>query len=401
MKMKMKIFRLKCFRSIRRFKFDLNHFWKWFFFLTLIYLLNICFGVQYYLWSERSFELEYHLTMTRIDLNQIDENHPEKSLGPSKYFLSNRFLISNEHLCQINDGQPFVRLLILVKSAIEHVDAREAIRRTWAKKNRLEENSIRLAFVLGQQETNRKLNISIENESNQNKDLIQIDQVDSYYHNSYKMVMMLRWISNYCHDKTTDKDLYRYVLFIDDDYYLDVQHLIDYLNKIDFDENLSKRSRRTLLTGYVYKESRPRRFLHDRWFISIADYPYDRYPPYVTAGCFLMTRSNANLFYLASNYIRLFRFDDVYIGLLAYSMSIDILENNHLFSSYSSSSSSNILRKHHQNKRNFIENLSQWWNSFRLTTKTSIEPFCLHGFRGNDLIELWNDIYQTNISFLH
>jgi hypothetical protein len=202
------------------------------------------------------------------------------------------------------------------------------------------------------------------------------------------MVMMLRWISEYC---TSKSDLHKYVLFIDDDYYLNLKSLLNYLNKIDQDIDMSNDQRRTFLTGYVYKESRPRRFLNDRWYISIDDYPYDRYPPYVTAGCFLMTRSNARLFNLASKYIPLFRFDDIYMGILAYSMSIKLIPNNDLFSSYGST---DILSN---NQTGFF---SKWIKFFTSENnlQSTIKPICIHGYRGEELIEIWNRIYQTNLT---
>ena len=173
--------------------------------------------------------------------------------------------------------------------------------------------------------------------------------------------MMLRWINDYCRWKSSESrhgDLRRYVLFIDDDYYLNLRSLLSFVDRVDQDGRLTRAERRRFLTGYVYRESRPRRFLNDRWYISLDDYPFDRYPPYVTAGCFLMTRANAGLFSLASKYIPLFRFDDIYLGLLAYAMSIPLIENNRLFSSYSARETS--------------------------------EPICLHGYRGKALLHFWN-----------
>jgi len=206
--------------------------------------------------------------------------------------------------------------------------------------------------------------------------------------------MMLRWISEYCTSKShrsPHDDLRKYVLFIDDDYYLDLNSLLTYINKVDKDPDLTTYERRTFLTGYLYKESRPRRFLNDRWYISINDYPYDRYPPYVTAGCFLMTRSNARLFNLASKYIRLFRFDDIYMGLLAYSMSIKLIPNNELFSSYGS----RVISLN--NQTGFF---SRWKTFFtnEFNSKSTVKPICIHGYRGEELIQIWNKIYQTNLT---
>jgi hypothetical protein len=208
------------------------------------------------------------------------------------------------------------------------------------------------------------------------------------------MVMMLRWISEYCTSKShrsPHDDLRKYVLFIDDDYYLDLNSLLTYINKVDQDPDMTTYERRTFLTGYLYKESRPRRYLNDRWYISINDYSYDRYPPYVTAGCFLMTRSNARLFNLASKYIRLFRFDDIYMGLLAYSMSIKLIPNNELFSSYGSK----VISLN--NQTGFF---SRWKTFFtnEFNSKSMVKPICIHGYRGEELIQIWNQIYQTNLT---
>jgi len=137
--------------------------------------------MQYYIWSEKSFENEYHLTMTKIDITKINEQNVEKILGPPTTFISNTFIIKNEYLCNQEDFQP--HLLILVKSAIENWKARQAIRITWGQKQFLETNSIKLAFLLGISEHN----LTIEQESKQYKDIIQIDKIDFYYYNSCKL----------------------------------------------------------------------------------------------------------------------------------------------------------------------------------------------------------------------
>jgi hypothetical protein len=107
--------------------------------------------VQYYVWSEKSFENEYHLTMTRIDVTKIDENNPERMLGSPKNIISNIFIIKNEYLCDYGGFKSDIKphLLILIKSAAENWKARQAIRLTWGKKDFLETNFVKLAFVLG------------------------------------------------------------------------------------------------------------------------------------------------------------------------------------------------------------------------------------------------------------
>ena len=387
----------RCFARSRRF--PLANLLRSLLALLIIYSINILFGVKDSLWSEKSFENEYHLTMTRIDPQLVNEANAGRILGPPKYHVSTRYLIANEGVCQSGD----VRLLILVKSAITNAEARQAIRLTWANKASLSKNSIRLAFVLGRHENN----ITVDRESKQHGDIIQIDHIDNYYSNSRKsmplsrlrcytdgspfvdkMLMMLRWVNEFC---SSSLDLRRYSLFVDDDYYLDLNSLLQYINRTDENKSLTREDRRTFLTGHVYQSSHPRRFLHDRWYISMQDYPYDRYPPYVTAGCFLLTRSCAKLLYLSSKYTALFRFDDIYIGLLAYSMSIKPIENNQLFSSYVSS---RIVSRHQTGL------VARWRKLFSnsIDSTALARPICVHGYRGQELIHIWNDIYQSNLT---
>jgi hypothetical protein len=190
--------------------------------------------------------------------------------------------------------------------------------------------------------------------------------------------MMLRWINDYCSSKSSYIDLRKYVLFVDDDYYIDLDLLLFYLHKIDFDPDITTYERRTFITGELIKKSRPQRFVNDRWYVSLIDYPYNAYPSYLSTGCFLMTRYNAKLFYIASKYTRLFYFDHIYMGLLAYSMSTNLIPNNELFST--SLTKKNILFE--------ILNKNK--------TKNSI---CYRGFHGENLLDIWNNIHQTNLTF--
>jgi hypothetical protein len=243
---------------------------------------------------------------------------------------------------------------------------------------------ILLKYVLKQNNFDKRTSRSLLENFNVKQRFFSID----------KMVMMLRWISEHCTSKShrsPDNDLRNYVLFVDDDYYIDLNALLTYINKVDEDPDMTTYERRTFLTGYVYEESRPRRFINDRWYISITDYPYDRYPPYVTAGCFLMTRTNARLFNIASKYTRLFRFDDIYMGLLAYSMSIKLIRNNELFSSYSSSP---ILSN---NQTGFFSKLKIFFDN-QMKSNSTIKPICIHGYRGEQLIDVWNQIHHTNLT---
>ena len=135
---------------IRLPRLHLSTFIKCFIFFIIVYVLNFITGVHYYIWSEKSFENDYSLRMMKIDLNQIDEQHPEKILGEAKVNLHQEFLIKNEYFCSNQTNA-----IILVKSAIENFEARQAIRLTWANQQILQNHSMKVLFVLGK-EKNKK-----------------------------------------------------------------------------------------------------------------------------------------------------------------------------------------------------------------------------------------------------
>lgn len=59
---------------------------------------------------------------------------------------------------------------------------------------------------------------------------------------------------------------------------------------------------------------RSRLFKH---YVSLRDYPFSRYPPYVSAGAVLLTWRTLVAFTLASRYAQPYPFDDVYLAILA------------------------------------------------------------------------------------
>lgn len=202
---------------------------------------------------------------------------------------------------------------------------------------------------------------------------------------------MFRWINDYCSAKTSRTkyvNLRNYLLIIEENSYIDIDKLLLYTNEINSDPDMTTYERRTFITGELIKKSRPKRFLNDHWYVSYIDYPYDKYPEYISSECFLMTIYNARLFYLSSQYIRLFYFDSIYLGLLAYSMSIRFIENNQLFST------SNFIFYNQTeilSKLKFIFKKNIHFNS-------NNKSIFYRGFTPNKLILFWNEIHQTNLT---
>ncbi|CAF0839868.1 unnamed protein product [Didymodactylos carnosus] len=125
----------------------------------------------------KNFEQEYGKSIKYVDIFEIAETDQHIG-GPYINQLPNTFIISNEKLCS---KPPY--LLIMVKSAIGNYLARKAIRLTWGSHLNKYKKSIKLAFVLG----THSHNSTIEKESAEYQDIIQIDKTDYYYYNSCRL----------------------------------------------------------------------------------------------------------------------------------------------------------------------------------------------------------------------
>jgi beta-1,3-galactosyltransferase / beta-1,3-N-acetylglucosaminyltransferase len=55
-----------------------------------------------------------------------------------------------------------------------------------------------------------------------------------------------------------------------------------------------------LYAGFVFPYSSPMRHLISKWYISLNDYPYHKFPAYVSAGCYILSKRSAQKLYLAS-----------------------------------------------------------------------------------------------------
>ena len=254
-------------------------------------------------------------------------------------------------------NQPF--LVILVKSKITHFERREVIRKTWGQSD--SRRKIRTVFLTGlpspleQDEITRSnsfqidleglhhnsdiihskkkspqfknhLNVKnakildklkhedtlyqLELEYEKYQDIVQQNFYDAYYNNTIKTVMGIKWIVEYCPNA-------KFYLFIDDDFYLNPSQLMKFLSQ-DFSESTLA----NFYTGFVYNNSSPMRHMMSKWYISLEDYPYHKFPPYVSAGCYILSRESAKMFYIASLLIKKFKFDDIYMGILAYKLGI-------------------------------------------------------------------------------
>lgn len=107
------------------------------------------------------------------------------------------------------------------------------------------------------------------------------------------------------------------------------------LRSIAFDASVSNKSNRRLsnfqlpddiklFTGFVLISS-PHRHKSSKWYVSLQEYPYHLWPPYVTAGAYILSKEALLDMYYTSFYTKHFRFDDIFLGLVAKKANIEPL----------------------------------------------------------------------------
>jgi hypothetical protein len=177
----------------------------------------------------------------------------------------------------------------------------------------------------------------IDNEAILNGDIVQADFVDTYYNNTIKTMVGMKWVIEFCSSA-------QFVLFVDDDYYVSTKNLLKFARN-PFEPQTVDPSKEgayferngngvntfdgRLYTGYVFEDSSPMRHKTSKWYVSLDEYPFSKYPPYVTAGAFLLSRGALSDMYYTSLYTKHFRFDDIFVALLAKKVGVRPLHNHH------------------------------------------------------------------------
>lgn len=246
-------------------------------------------------------------------------------------------------------------LLILVKSDIYNIAQRLAIRATWGYINIPE---IRVIFTLG---TSADIQGFIIKETQLYDDILQGDFPDTYANNIYKTVMTYQWIVDNCVNTS-------FYFFVDDDFFVNVNLIHQYLKEYSSQVNPY------LYTGKLITYSWPVRKRNSKWFISVEDYPYNYYPPYLAGGSIIMSANVAKLLKETFPYVKYIFIDDSYLGIVAYAchlvpsnddrMSIDykVVEPEQLKSLFSSHGYGN----HRQLRRvwdNWLKHINLNWDT--------------------------------------
>ena len=128
--------------------------------------------------------------------------------------------------CIIDDPDDItqkIRVIYLVKSALDHFEHRKIIRKTWGYERRFSDVTIKTVFLLGTpKDPNDILHEKIKDEYEFYGDIVQGDFIDEYYNNTIKTMMGLRWATEIC-------PFSRFYAFFDDDYYVSTRNMLRFL----------------------------------------------------------------------------------------------------------------------------------------------------------------------------
>nr|XP_037872571.1 beta-1,3-galactosyltransferase isoform X2 [Bombyx mori] len=272
--------------------------------LVLVYVYHF-FGVGDYVQS-KNFDSDFNYPLN-VDIRPIVQailDGQKPNVKPINYYPY-KFL-SNYRQCSVVNKPD---LVIIVKSAIDHFGHRDAIRKTYGKPH-VQGYNVKTFFFLGVDNASSDVQKNITKEMTEFKDIIQMSFRDSYFNNTIKTVMSFRWIFQHCAEA-------QHYLFTDDDMYISVQNLLKYVSDVT---TASERDG-ILFAGYVFK-SAPQRFRSSKWRVSLEEYPWDKWPPYVTAGAYVVSNKAMKMLYVGSLFVKHFRFDDIYLGIVAKKMGI-------------------------------------------------------------------------------
>ena len=211
-----------------------------------------------------------------------------------------KYFYNNKTVCK-SDRRIF--LLIYVFSSRGNGLTRLAIRQNWGSVREYGGEHVRVVFLIGQ--SNDGFDSFLLKESEQYGDIIVGNFQDSYKNLTYKSIMGLHWVTNYCNST-------RYVLRTDDDVVVNTYKLVHFLREVDSGSQSSK-------FLYCNVEGQgigvlPIRNKYHKFYVNMTDYKYDFYPPYCHGLGSIFSMDVATRLLVASKRVPFYKFEDVFMG---------------------------------------------------------------------------------------
>uniref|UniRef100_A0A1A9W437 Galectin domain-containing protein n=1 Tax=Glossina brevipalpis TaxID=37001 RepID=A0A1A9W437_9MUSC len=230
---------------------------------------------------------------------------PSQGIPTHQIYESGHILeeIELDQLCPKNGTG--LKLLILITSALEHSDARLAIRQSWG--HYTERRDVSIAFVLGRT-ANQNLNKDLSEENSIYGDLIRGHYIDSYNNLTLKTISSLEWVDQHCAKA-------KFILKTDDDMFINVSKLLLFLDNHAKDKKT--------IYGRLAKKWKPIRNKKSKYYVSPGQFGAAVFPPFTTGPAYVMTRDVIHDVYEQALRQVYFKLEDVFTtGIVAQQLGI-------------------------------------------------------------------------------
>ena len=195
-------------------------------------------------------------------------------------------------------------LLILVSSAPAYFDRRRSIRQTWAVDSSIN-TRWKTVFLLGQSRDKNDTEL-LQREDAFYGDLIRANYYEHYWNQTLKIEMGFEWAARYCS--------FKFLLKADDDVFINPPAVIAVLNRAATPKD-------KLYMGHVYRNPRVQRT--GKWSLSQEEYKMTNYPDFCAGPGYILSTDVVTSFVSIFGRIPQFKFDDVYVGMLAAKMGLN------------------------------------------------------------------------------
>ncbi|XP_060583239.1 beta-1,3-galactosyltransferase 1-like [Ruditapes philippinarum] len=208
-----------------------------------------------------------------------------------KYPKDVKYVIENKYLCA---SVRKLAVLVVVNSATDHFDRRQAIRLTWTNDKYYSHlGTVRVVFLLGKS-ANLAVQMGIEKEAEISRDILQGNFMDTYCNLTHKGIMGLKWITERCRNAQV-------ILKVDDDFMV---NMFIYLRKL-----------KTLHDRQVYCDYHPDKIPREennKWVVSEDHFKgQTHYKPFCKGKFVSMTNSIIPYLYESATKTPFFPYDDV------------------------------------------------------------------------------------------
>lgn len=223
---------------------------------------------------------------------------PSKGV-PRSYNLPRQYIIPPPKICDQNSTNGSVQFFVVVISAVQRLDWRRAVRRTWGRDLLSLENN-RLLFLLGRANGSEEQR-RVFQESARHMDIVQGDLLEDYRNLTEKSVMALRLALTHCPRVS-------FLLKADDDTYINVPNLIAQVGKLPKDS----------IYGSMHANTAAIRDPSMKWSVTNEEYKPEFYPDFVSGSAYVVGGDVVGTLYAQTGRVRPLWLEDVYItGLCA------------------------------------------------------------------------------------